>query len=176
MTRRKPLVWGAVAASALTMIAAAPASAASAPKQATLTAIGGVELKPNRHIQDNMRFNKDRVVIRSGGTLTVRNRTDAPHTISLVKPGDKPRTLKQMEACFEGGACAELSAAHGVTSPEAEPTVPLVNVGATGLDRVGDSALFMKDPLKLKVTAPAGKNLHYICLLHPWMQGRITVR
>lgn len=165
-----------MAASALSIGAAAPAIAATAPKQATLTAIGGIELKPNRYVQDNMRFNKDRVVIRSGGTLTVRNRTDAPHTISLVKARDKPRTYKQMERCFEGGACADLSAAHGVTSPEAEPTNPLVNVGATGLDRAGDSALFMKDPLKLKVTASAGKNLHYICLIHPWMQGRITVR
>ena len=176
MSRRKPLVCAAVAASAFTMIAAAPAGAATAPRQANLTTIGGVEIKPNRYIQDTMRFNRDRVVIRSGGTLTVRNRTEAPHTISLVKPRDKPRTFKQMEACFEGGVCSKLSAAHGVTSPESEPTVPLVNAGATGLDRAGDSALFMKDPLRLKVTAPAGRNLHYICLIHPWMQGRITVR
>ena len=141
----------------------------------SLAAIGGVEFEPNRHIQDNMRFNRDRVVIRSGGTLTVRNRTDAPHTISLVKRSDQPRTLRQMEACF-GGACGELMAAHGVTSPEAEPTIPLVDVGETGLDRAGDSALFMKDPLKLKVSASKGKNLFYICLIHPWMQGRIAVR
>lgn len=176
MPLRNPLLGAAIAASAFTMIAAAPASAATAPRQATLTAIGGMELKPNRYVRDSMRFNKDRVVIRSGGTLTMRNRTGAPHTISLVKARDKPRTFKRMERCFEGGICSKLSAAHGVTSPEAEPTVPLVNAGATGFDRVGDSALFMKDPLRLKVTAPAGKNLHYICLIHPWMQGRIAVR
>ena len=176
MSRRNPLLCAAIAASAFSMIAAAPAGAATAPRQATLTAIGGVELKPNRYVQDNMRFNKDRVVIRSGGTLTVRNRTDAPHTISLVKASDQPRSLRRMEACFEGGVCSELMGAHGVTSPEAEPTVPLVDVGATGLDRAGDSALFMEDPLRLKVTAAAGRSLYYICLIHPWMQGRITVR
>lgn len=176
MSRRKSLVCAAIAASACSAIAAVPATAATAPRQATLTAVGGVEFVPNRHIEDNMRFNKDRVVIRSGGTLTVRNRTSEPHTISLVKRSDQPRTFRQMEACFEGGICAELSAAHGVTSPEAEPTVPLVDVGATGFDRAGDSSLFMEDPLRLKVTAAAGKNLFYICLIHPWMQGRIAVR
>ena len=175
MSRRKPLVCAVIAASALTTIAAAPATAATAPRQATLTAVGGVEFVPNRHIQDNMRFNRDRVVIRSGGTLTVRNRTDAPHTISLVKASDVPRNLRQMEACFEG-ACGELMAAHGVSETQPEPTNPLVNVGATGLDRAGDSALFMEDPLRLKVTAKAGRSLSYICLIHPWMQGRIAVR
>lgn len=175
MSIRGTLVCAVITTSAATALAAAPANAAAAPKQATLTAVGGVEFKANRYIMDNMRFNKDRVVIRSGGTLTVRNRTSEPHTISVVKRRHLPRNVRQMEACF-GGICGEMAAAHGVTSPDAEPTIPLVNVGATGLDRAGDSALFGDDPLKIKVSAARGKNLSYLCLIHPWMQGRIAVR
>jgi len=175
MSRRRSVLCAVVAASAATVLGAAPATAATPPKKATLTAVGGVEFKANRYVMDNMRFNKDRVVIRSGGTLTVRNRTSEPHTISVVKRSDLPRNMRQMEACF-GGVCGELAAAHGVTSPEAEPTIPLVNVGATGLDRAGDSALFVQDPLKIEVSAARGKNLSYLCLIHPWMQGRIAVR
>lgn len=151
--------------------------AQSAPRQATLTAIGGAEMVPNRYIQDSVRFNKDAVTIRSGGTLTVRNRTDQPHTFSVVKRSDVPRNLRQLEQCFgEEGICTELSAAHGVTSPEAEPTTPLVDVGDTGFDRAGDSALFMNRPERLEISADAGKRMFYICLIHPWMQGRVNVR
>ena len=178
MSRRKPVACAAIALGAFTTLAASPATAdAQAPRKATLSAVGGTEFKVNRYVADTMRFNKDRVTIRSGGTLTVRNRTEAPHTFSLVKRGDLPRNFAQVEKCFgEGGACAEIAAGHGVTSPESEPTNPLVEVGGAGFDVAGDSAIFMEDPLKLKITAAKGQNLSYICIIHPWMQGRVAVR
>ncbi len=178
MSRRKPIACAVIALATLTTVAASPATAAAqAPRKATLNAIGGTEFKVNRYVADTMRFNKDRVTIRSGGTLTLRNRTEAPHTFSLVKRSDLPRNFAQMEKCFEpGGACADIAAGHGVTSPEAEPTNPLVEAGAAGFDVAGDSAIFMQDPLKLKITAEKGSNLSYICIIHPWMQGRVRVR
>ena len=176
MSGRKPVTCAVIAAAALTAIGAGPAAAATkAPKKATLTAIGGMEFKVNRHVADTMRFDKDRVTIRSGGTLTVRDRTGAPHTLSLVKRSDLPRSFGQMEKCFEGGACGQIAAGHGVTGPEDEPDNPLVEVGAAGFDAAGDSALFMSDPLRLKITAKAGSTLNYLCIIHPWMQGRIAV-
>lgn len=178
MSRRKSVACAAITLGALTTIAASPATAdAQAPRKATLKAVGGMEFEVNRQVADTQRFNKDRVVIRSGGTLTVRNRTDFPHTISLVKRGDLPRNFDQMEKCFEPGRpCADIAAGHGVTSPEAEPTNPLVEAGAAGFDVAGDSAIFMQDPLKLRITAAKGRNLSYLCIIHPWMQGRISVR
>ncbi len=178
MSRREPVACAVIALCALSTVAASPATAdAQAPRKATLSAVGGTEFKVNRYVADTMRFNKDRVTIRSGGTLTLRNRTEAPHTFSLVKRSDLPRSFAQMEKCFEpGGACADIAAGHGVTSPESEPTNPLVEAGATGFDVAGDSAIFMEDPLKLKITAAKGRNLSYICIIHPWMQGRVAVR
>ena len=178
MSRRKPAACAVIALGALTTVAASPATAATkAPNKATLSAIGGTEFKVNRYVADTMRFSKDRVTIRSGGALTIRNRTEAPHTFSLVKRRDLPRSLAQMEKCFgPGGACADIAAGHGVTSPDSEPTNPLVEAGSAGFDAVGDSAIFMEDPLRLRITAPKGRNLSYICIIHPWMQGRIAVR
>ena len=178
MSRRKSVACAVIVLGAFTTVAASPATAdAKAPRKATLDAVGGTEFKVNRYVADTMRFNKDRVTIRSGGTLRVRNRTEAPHTLSLVKRSDLPRNFRQMEQCFApGNACADIAAGHGVTSPEAEPTNPLVEAGGAGFDVAGDSAIFAQDPLRLKITAARGRNLSYICIIHPWMQGRIAVR
>ena len=178
MSTRKPATSAAIALAVLTTIAASPAAAdAKAPRKATLKAIGGTEFEVNRYVADTMRFNKDKVTIRSGGTLTIRNRTEAPHTFSLVKRSDLPRNFAQLEKCFEpGNACADIAAGHGVTGPDAEPTNPLVEVGGTGFDVAGDSALFAQDPLRVKITAAKGRNLSYMCIIHPWMQGRVAVR
>ena len=51
-----------------------------------------------------------------------------------------------------------------------------METGNPGFDAVGDSALFMGDPVRQKVTAKRGTRLHYLCVIHPWMQGRINVR
>lgn len=179
MSRRIPVLPVAVAAAtfAAGLVAPAAAGAQAAPRNASLTAVGGAEFKANRYVKDTMRFNRDVVHIRSGGTLTLRNRTDQPHTLSVVKRSDLPRSFRQMEQCFaEDGVCTEIAAAHGVTSPEAEPTTPLVDVGDAGFDRAGDSALFVQDPVRVDITANRGKRLYYLCLIHPWMQGRVNVR
>jgi hypothetical protein len=30
--------------------------------------------------------------------------------------------------------------------------------------------------VSIKVTAPAGSTLNFMCVIHPWMQGRILVK
>ncbi len=117
------------------------------------------------------------MTIRSGGTLTLRNRTQAPHTLSLVNLGNRPRTFGQMEKCFgKDGACATILTAHGVTAPESEPTTPLVLAVADGFDRAGDLVFFASESLPLKITAAKGRKLDCVRTIHSWMQGRIVVR
>ncbi len=176
MSARKPIAWAVIAVGAVASVAASPAVAAEAPKKATLLAVGGPSLKVNRYFQDGNRFNKDSVTIRSGGTLTVRSRNPEPHSFSLLTRKDMPTTLRKGQECFEGGPCVQLAGAHGMTEHGGEPTTPLVNVGLDGFDRPGDSALFGRDPVRLKITAKAGTNLHYLCIFHPQMQGRVKVR
>jgi hypothetical protein len=86
-----------------------------------------------------------------------------------------------MERCFGPGPCDEIAVDHGAVNPETgeeqEPTVPLVNKGAAGFNRIGDSVLIApRKKVRVNVTAARGKRLYYLCAIHPWMQGRLDVR
>jgi plastocyanin len=166
---------------AVAVAAVAPAVAAPAPSKVTLKTVGKAEFKPNRYVKDGMRFNKDVITIKSGGTLSLVDETGQPHSFSLVKKGQLPRTMEQMEGCFGPGPCDELAVAHGAVDPETgeerDPTTPLVDVGKAGFDRPGDSVLIApKQKGKVKITAKKGTTLYYICAIHPWMQGKIVVK
>jgi plastocyanin len=166
---------------AIAVAAVAPAVAAPAPSKATLKTVGGSVFKPNRLVGETMRFNKDVITIKSGGTLSLVDRTGAPHSFSLVKKGQLPRNMKQVEECLGAGPCDEFAAAHGAIDPETgelrEPTKPLVDVGKAGFDRPGDSVVIgPKQKTTVKITAKKGTTLYYFCAVHPWMQGKIVVK
>jgi plastocyanin len=163
------------------MIAAAvavPAFAQTAPQKATLKAVGKATFKANRFVKDGMRFNVDTVRIRKGGTLTLADETRQPHSFSLVKKSQVPRTLRQMENCFGKGPCDEIAVAHGAINPdtgeEQDPTTPLVNAGPAGFNGPGDSVLIPPNgKTKVKITGSSDK--YYICAIHPWMLGKVAV-
>jgi hypothetical protein len=56
----------------------------------------------------------------------------------------------------------------------------ILNKGKPGLDRVGDSVAIQEPgphkSITIKVTAPAGTTLYFLCAVHPWMQGKIEVK
>ena len=82
-----------------------------------------------------------------------------------------------MNKCYEGGPCSALEAAHtGGEEGDGPPKNPVVNVGEDGFDQVGDSVVLMGKTTKVKVSAAKGKNLSYLCAIHPWMQGTIKSR
>ena len=171
-TRTKKLLatvaGGAVAAS----LAAAPAGAE------TLNIRGGTIFRPGKAIIDNMRFVPLKRGIKSGNTLTIRNRTNQPHTLSIVKKSELPRTLAKFESFFESPVMGEFMQAHEVdpANEEAPPGKLLVDVGESGFDQRGDSVFFQGKQQKIDVTAKGGTDLSYICLLHPWMQGTLKVK
>src|SRR4051812_38848373 len=91
--RRLPLMLGrtAVLAALGTLVLASPALAA--PKANTITAVGGMKVKPNVYIQDDQRWDADVYTVKSGATVTLRDKTKEgqPHTLSLI---DKtPKTI-----------------------------------------------------------------------------------
>jgi hypothetical protein len=181
---RRTLAGAAAPALGLAVAVAAvvPATAGQAPSRATIKAIDRSDFKPNRYLQVGFRWDRDVTNIRSGGTLTIRNRTSEGHSFSLVKKSDLPRTLAGMEACFSPtGVCGRLGVAHGAIDPttgeEGEPTIPLVNVGPEGFDRPGDSiALAPRSTTRVKITAKKGARLYFLCAPHPWMQGKLVVK
>ena len=173
MSRRISILLGAVVALGAT--AATGGGAAADPKvPATqkLAIVGHSAFKVNKLAFDNQRFSKSTFAIRSGGTVTLANRarTEDPHTVSLV-------TKAQLPTSFDCEVCGAIFAAHGVSETSNGPANPVVDVGASGYDQPGDSSFVAPHArVSFKVTAPAGTTLHFMCAIHPWMQGRIKVR
>jgi plastocyanin len=148
----------------------------------TRVLIGGSEsIKPNAYYRNTFRFEPGTITIRSGGTVTLRNRTSDGHTLSIVKRSQLPRTLRQLENC---SVCQAIATSHGI-NPEGPPTpgpppIPLVNIGSAGFDTPGDSVIIAPKgrgaPVTFKVTARPGSVLYFMCAIHPWMQGSLRVK
>jgi plastocyanin len=157
--------------------ATAVAASKKAPNKATIQMKGKLVVKKNKYLKDGAGFYPGTVSIRSGGSLTLRNRQEAPHTFSLVKSSDVPRSVGKILDCGSPGTiCDTIFTAHA-PDPQGNPTKPLVEVGATGFDQAGDSTLIdPKQTQKVNISAAKGTTLHFLCAIHPWMQGRIKVR
>lgn len=167
---------------ALALIAAAvvPVALAATPRNVTVSTVGGEKYVINRLAGTTMRFNKDAYEIKSGGTLTLSDRTRDGHTLSLVRRESLPRTARQINSCFENGICATIGAAHQFPQGDNGPPVPakpVVDPDGKGLNKIRDSIYaFPSKTRKIKVSARAGSTLRFICIIHPWMQSRINVK
>jgi hypothetical protein len=144
----------------------------------------------NRYLQDAMRYVPGSTTIRSGCDLTFEFATlgqNDPHSLSVVRKADLPRTDAQMEAC---PICKDIKSLHvGDPTLPAGPKNPIlhwtVNVGRPGLDAPGDSLALFEATKKgappghqkvtVRVSAPSGTTLYFMCGMHPWMQGKIVV-
>src|SRR4051794_3995444 len=77
---------------------AVAATTASTPKNLTIKESQTFKAIPNRYIQDGLRWQKDVYKVKSGGTITVVNHKndEGPHTFTVVKKKDLPRTAAAM--------------------------------------------------------------------------------
>jgi hypothetical protein len=177
----------AVAVGMLVALAAVGAgtAGAKAPTRVTVKSVTSFRFKPNRYIQDGLRWNRDAYPVRSGGTVHVVNGdgSEGPHTFTILRKKDVPRTLRTLFNCR---ACNELTRAHGADpDTEAPPRFPFLENGVgqqtpPDVDRPGDSGLIgtgrKGDAVNFHVTARAGTTLYFICLIHPWMQSKLQVQ
>jgi plastocyanin len=145
----------------------------------------GLTISPNKYMQDNMFFSPGTVTVSSGDSITFKfdkPNSMEPHTLTIVKRSQLPRTGAQVENCR---ACEMLASGH-LKNPKAAPDQnnPIVhwtlNKGQPGLDTVGDSVAIQEPgahkSVTVKVSAPAGTTLYFLCAVHPWMQGKIVVK
>ena len=168
----------AVVALGVFALAAGSASAA-APKKNTITAVGGMKVKANAYVQDAQRWDADSYSVKSGDTVTVRDKSTEkqPHTLSLVKK--LPKTPAQLMGCE---ACGPLMAAHEANMETGEVGKEVVEAGSAGFDTGGDKTtagdsvyLPPEGKVTFKVTARKGTTLNFICAVHPWMVATIKV-
>jgi plastocyanin len=137
-----------------------------------LRIVGDEEFVPNQLIESDFRFDPGMIRVRPGGEVRWRNTTDDEHTVTIVAAEDVPQDFDEVFECRDpGGVCRAALDAHF----SSDPPVAVINVGAPGLDMPGDSILIEDDPVGAIISAPAGSVLHYICAIHPWMQGNIAV-
>ena len=179
MSRRKYARAGIAAVAAIVAAAiAVPALAGGPPTRVTQPSVGTVKFVPNRSMGETYRFKKDRINVAKGGTVTLVDRSKAPHSFSLVRRNQVPTSARAVGACFERGACGQLAVDHGFIDPATgeereEPTTPLVDKGKAGFNQAGDSVLIPPGG-RARVKVTSAQALYYICGLHPWMNGAIN--
>jgi hypothetical protein len=186
MRLQKVLVWSAASLAAAMVVAGA--ALAGGQHTAAVTTIKAVQGPPkfqiNRFVQDTLRWNKDVYTVKSGGTLHVVNMAadEGPHTFTVVAAKDEPKTAQQLFGCK---ICEKLAKAHGADpNSNAPPKYPFLENGVgratpPSVNQPGDSGVTGKgkkgESIDLKVTAPAGTKLRFMCLIHPWMQAEVDV-
>jgi hypothetical protein len=183
MSRRRIALGLAVLSLALAGGVSALAATAP-PTSVTIRAVTSQKVVINRYVRDGLRWQRDDYTVKSGGTIHLLQLAadEGPHSFSIVNPKDAPKTVKQLNDCK---ICKTLSDAHGADpNQQGPPKFNFLENGtgqdtAPNVDRPGDSAIFGNakgDTQDLKVTAPKGKNLYFMCIIHPQMQAMVHVR
>lgn len=133
-------------------------------------------------------FFKGPSTIERGTDLQIVNdsnpRKVGPHTFTVVKRKFLPGSKQEMKQCEKGkGVCGQVAAAHQYDPATNKVNRPTVEVGKSGWDKaftdkkIGDSWYTEKKGAKQTrtVKAKAGTKLFYVCVVHPFMQGKIKV-
>jgi plastocyanin len=174
---RRPLIrWSRRLAvlAALSLAALALTTAASGATDKTVRTQGDETFVPNSKIMSTLKFTPGHVVVRSGDTLTLQHadKTQAPHTLSIVDADEVPTTIDEVFVCE---VCEEV---FGLFPGEPTSSV-FVNAPGTGpgIDGRLDTLFVLPgESVSAQVTAPAGSTLPYLCAIHPWMLGEIEVQ
>jgi hypothetical protein len=187
---RRPGLWAlaaAVPAIAALLVALAPGFAAGAESPPTTTTKEVIHIK---EVKGALRFVGPQTV-HMGDDLEIVNETKpsrvGPHTFSLVTKGSLPKTAKARQLCFTPNhICKAIASWHGVKGNGPVTKNP-AEAGPAGWSTMGtphkkgDSWFTGNKPntsFVQQVTADAStepKTLYYICAVHAWMQGKVTV-
>jgi plastocyanin len=176
---RKHLVL-AVAATALTLVLAAPVGAAEVPST-------GVTAEIDMKFEKGKMFFEGPATVTQGDTLKIVNSTNpkqvGPHTFSLVKKGVLPKTAPARKACFTPKhICLSIALWHKFNPKTEQIGLNPVKVGPAGWSTMGDNAKkgdswFTEkkgESFEQQVTAAPG-DLYFICAVHSFMQGKVKV-
>ena len=141
---------------------------------AFVASLGDFRTKINRNIRLTFRFAPSHVEVERGDRVTFVNaaRLQEPHTITIARKSELPTSIEEVLSCGAPGTACAPASDHDRHNLKLEDD----DDGERGLDGVGDS-LFQRTnrSISRRVTASSGTRLHYVCAIHPWMQGHIKV-
>lgn len=134
----------------------------------------------------NLKFEFPATVVQ-GDQLEIVNETNpkkvGPHTFSLVTKNSVPATKNARKNCFTPKhICLSIAQWHGFNPKTEKITVNPAEAGPEGwstmgsTSKKGDSWFTEKQDQALTqaVSAKPG-TLYFICAVHPWMHGKVTV-
>jgi plastocyanin len=139
-----------------------------------VASLGDFKTKINRNIRLTYRFAPSHIEVDRGDRVTFVNaaRLQEPHTITIARKSELPTNIEEIFDCGAPESACAPARGHNSDNLKLEDD----NDGERGLDGVGDS-LFQRGnrSISRRVTASSGTRLHYVCAIHPWMQGHIKV-
>jgi plastocyanin len=187
-----------LAGSSAVLIDGAGATRAACGAPVVVKVVDTSAIKINKYFQMGMHFSPGKVTVQSGCKLTFEYDPSMPaamlamadpHTLTIASASQLPKTVDQVENCM--AACGPaLGHLKNPKDPEeaGSPDNPIIHwvlhagkaTTQMTIGAVGDSIAI--DPSKahrkitVTVTAAAGTTLHFLCAVHPWMQGEIVVK
>jgi plastocyanin len=141
---------------------------------AFVASLGDFRTKINRNIRLTFRFTPAHIEVNSGDRVTFVNaaRLQEGHTITIARKSELPTNIDEIFGCGPSGSACAPARDHDGDNLKLEDD----NDGERGLDGVGDSLFQGRNrSISRRVTASSGTRLHYVCAIHPWMQGHIKV-
>jgi plastocyanin len=168
----------------VTLTAAGAAFASQQPDNGdtiTVETRGDTDFIANKLVFSTLAFYPGEIQVRQGDTISFVFADEAlePHTATVLNEEDMPNTIEEVFGC---APCNAINESHFPAeepegdAPPQDGAVKVVNQGEQGFDTAGDSLLFFQgETIETTVSAPPGTTLHYLCIIHPWMQGTITV-
>jgi len=139
---------------------------ATVPSGNIIRAEGTETFERDAQIQSTFRWSPEAITVPTGSFIQLENKVAEPHTISIVLRTQRPNSVAEV---FQCQVCGSIFA-HLGNNNHYDPG------GDGGLNQPLDTWVVKPFGVqKVKVTAPAGTTLFYICAIHPWMQGIINV-
>ncbi len=149
----------------------------------TVRVLGRNSVRINQMVTSSYHFGPGRLRVSPGETVTFENTgacsIDCDHTVSIVNEEQLPVSVVQVFSCLfdaPGTVCAAITSAHMPQGPGG-PVVLRANITGEPSGFFGANSLLLghAQTIEVTITAPAGTTFHYMCGIHPWMQGSISV-
>ena len=166
---------------AVALASAVAFAATSAAQDKTIRTMGTEDVHINSKIFSNLRFSPGNTTLNSGDQLTLSyadKLPEEPHTLTIANASELPSDFEDVLECGAPGTlCDEVFTTVGPQITD-ETQSQFINVaGGPGLDgRLDTLWLPPGTSITVPVTAPSRTTLSFLCAIHAWMQGSITVR
>jgi hypothetical protein len=186
-TRRWRFVPAVAVVVAVTVVGVGGASAAGGAAKGPVPAAATIKFKGGKK---DLRLVAPKQ-IQQGAEVTIENLTNpnkiGPHTFTLVKPKEIPLGKERIKKCEKliSAFCRSVAVDwHQVDFSTRPPTINqrLSDVNLEGWDTPGDRHTigdsWFTDAKGESFTAPLSskpRTLHYICIVHPFLRGKIEV-